>query len=196
MALGADVRVAAEVDEMVATTAREFGPVDVLVNNASAMPVEMGMRSFLEHSWEDFQTYFETVVGGAFNCARAVLPSMVARGRGRIVNIGTTSVHEMCGHLNPYVTAKMGLTGMGRSLAEEFGPSGITVNDVVPGGVWPYERDPDGTEFKSFRDRSPLGIGVVRPRDVAAAVVFLASDQAAGITGARLPVCAGQVLQD
>ena len=160
------------------------------------MPVAMGMRPFLEHPWSDFQTYFQTVIGGGHNCARAVLPSMIERRWGRIINIGTTAVSEMCGHLNPYVTAKMGLTGMGRSLAEEFGPHGITVNEAVPSGVWPHERDPEGTEGKSFRDRSPLAPGMPRPRDVPAAVVFLASDMAAAITGARIPVCCGQVMQD
>jgi len=148
IALGADVRRMPDVHAMVSAAVAAFGPVDVLVNNASAMPVEMGMKGFLDHDWDEFQTYFETVVRGAFNCVRAVLPSMLERKRGRIVNIGTTAVHELCGHLNPYVTAKMALTGMGRSLAEEFGPSGITVNEVLPSGVWPSERDPEGTEFR------------------------------------------------
>jgi NAD(P)-dependent dehydrogenase (short-subunit alcohol dehydrogenase family) len=134
------------------------------------------------------------VVKGTFHCAQAVLPSMVERRRGRIVNMGTTAVHELNGHLNPSVTAKAGLTGLTRSLADEFGRFGITVNEVVPSGVWPYEREPAGDEGRSFRDRSPLGIGMVRPRDVAAAVVFLASDLAGAITGARIPVCAGQIM--
>ena len=118
------------------------------------------------------------------------------RRRGRIINIGTTAVDEFCAHLNPYVTAKMALTGMGRSLADEFGKYGITVNEVVPGGVWPKERNPSGAEGQPFRERSPLAPGMARPRDVAASVVFLASDMAAAITGARVPVCAGQVFQE
>lgn len=194
IAVRADVRDAEEVRALVAKAVEQFGPVDVLVNNASAMPAEVGMKSFLEHAWADYQEYVDTVIKGAFHCSRAVLPSMVERRRGRIVNIGTTAVHEMNGHLNPYVTAKAGLMGMTRSLAAEFGRFGITVNEVVPSAIWGYERDPQGDEGQSFRDRSPLGIGMARPRDVAAAVVFLASDMAAAITGARIPVCAGQVM--
>lgn len=195
LAVRADVRERAEVEGMVRLAGNRWGPIDILVNNASAMPEAVGMKSFLDHSWADYERYIDTVLKGAFHCCQAVLPGMIERKRGRIINIGTTALNEVNHHLNPYVTAKGGLLGMTRSLAEEFGKYNITVNQVVPGWIWPHEdREPTKEEGRIFRDRSPLGIGVARPSDVPGAVVFLASDLAGMITGAYIPVCAGQVV--
>jgi NAD(P)-dependent dehydrogenase (short-subunit alcohol dehydrogenase family) len=163
------------------------------VNNASTVPTEVGMRGFLEHAWPDYQAYLDTVVKGAVNCCQAVLPGMVRRGRGRVINIGTTALNEINAHLNPYVTAKGALLGLTRSLAEEFGRHHVTVNLVAPGWVWSADREPGPGDGRVFRDRSPLGDGLVRPRHVADAVAYLASDRAAGITGTP-PVAAGQVM--
>jgi 3-oxoacyl-[acyl-carrier protein] reductase len=189
----ADVRDRAEVDALVRAVGERYGDVEILVNNAATVPPEIGMKSFLAHTWEDYQAYLDTVVKGAVHCCQAVLPGMVRRGRGRIITIGTTALHEINAHLNPYVTAKGALVGLTRSLAEEFGRHHITVNGVAPGWVWSGEREPGPQDGRIFRDRSPLGDGLVRPRHVADAVVFLASDRAAMITGAYLPVAAGQV---
>jgi len=188
-----DVRDRAEVDALVRAVGERYGDVEILVNNASTVPTEIGMRGFLEHAWPDYQAYLDTVVKGAVNCCQAVLPGMVRRGRGRVINIGTTALNEINAHLNPYVTAKGALLGLTRSLAEEFGRHHVTVNLVSPGWVWSADRDPGPDDGRVFRDRSPLGDGLVRPRHIADAVVFFASDRADGITGATLPVAAGQV---
>ena len=189
-----DVREKTEVDALVRAVGERYGDVEILVNNASTVPTEVGMRSFLEHPWPDYQAYLDTVVKGAVNCCQAVLPAMVRRGRGRVINIGTTALNEINAHLNPYVTAKGALLGLTRSLAEEFGRHHVTVNLVAPGWVWSAAREPGPDDGRVFRDRSPLGDGLVRPRHVADAVAYLASDRAAGITGTSLPVAAGQVM--
>jgi 3-oxoacyl-[acyl-carrier protein] reductase len=192
-AWGVDVRERADVEAVVRAAGERFGEIEILVNNASTVPPETGMRGFLEHAWPDYQAYLDTVVRGAVNCCQAVLPGMVRRRRGRIINIGTTAFYEVNAHLNPYVTAKGALLGFTRSLAEEFGRHLITANLVAPGWVWSADREPSPDDGRVFRDRSPLGDGLVRPRHVADAVVFLASDRAAGITGTTVPVAAGQV---
>lgn len=190
----ADITVESDVRALVAAATAALGPVDVLVNNAAPSPPDVGMRGFLEHGWADYQTYLDTILKGAVHCAQAVLPSMIDRRFGRIVNIGTTSLDRVNAHLNPYVAAKGSLLGFTRSLAEEFGPHGITVNQVVPGWMWSQDRDPREGEGQPFRAMSPLHPGVARPEDVADAVTFLASDRAGMITGAYLPVAAGQVM--
>ena len=195
IAVRADVRERAEVERLAAAARDALGPVDILVNNASTLPGEVPMAGFLDHTWDDYQRYIDTVLKGAMHCCQAVLPGMVERRRGRIVNVGSTALNEVNAHLNPYVTAKGGLLGMTRSLAEEFGPYGITVNQVAPSRV----RTPDARaraeeEDRLFVARSPLAPGVVTPAEVAGAIVFLASDRAAMITGVYLPVCAGQVV--
>jgi 3-oxoacyl-[acyl-carrier protein] reductase len=190
----ADIRSERDVTAMAGGIADALGAVDVLVNNAAPSPPAVGMRGFLEHGWDDYQTYVDTVLKGSVLCAQAVLPAMMARRFGRIINIGTASVERVNAHLNPYVTAKAGLVGLTRSLAEEFGPYGITVNQVVPGWMWAEDRAPGPGEGEIFRSLSPLHPGVAGPDDVADAVAFLASDRAAMITGAYLPVAAGQVM--
>jgi 3-oxoacyl-[acyl-carrier protein] reductase len=197
LAIRADIRDPEQVRQMFDAIRARYGGVDILVNNASAAPVRVGMKGFLEHTWNDYQTYIDTVLKGAYHCCRFALPGMIKRKAGRVINIGTASLNEINAHLNPYVTAKGGLLGMTRSLAEEFGKYNITVNGIAPGWVWSNEnRPPKGDEGRIFRERSPLGIGVVTPHDVASAVLFLASNLSSGITGSYIPVCCGQVMPD
>lgn len=190
----ADIRDQRHVQKMIDQTVKQFGTVDILINNASTVPPEIGMKSFLKHTWKDYEAYIDTVLKGTFHTCTSVLPIMSQKKSGRIINISTTALHEINYHLNPYITAKGGLLGMTRSLAEEFGKFNITVNQVAPGWIWPENpaslKEDDG---KVFRERSPLGIGLAEPADVAGAVLFLASDLAKNITSAYLPVCAGQI---
>lgn len=193
--VSADITNADEVSKMVGSIHSELGEIDILVNNAAATPGTVGMKDFLDHTWGDYQKYIDTILKGTFHCCRAVLSDMIKKGNGRIINIGTTSLYEINAHLNPYVVAKGGLYGMTHSLAEEFGKHNITVNQVVPGWIWSEEnRAPANNEGLVFRQRSPLGIGLATPDDVAGAVVFLASDMARMVTGVSIPVCAGQVM--
>lgn len=190
----ADIRDEAAVRDAVRAIEERYGSADVLVNNASASPVQVGMRGFLDHRWSDYETYLDTVVKGAVHCTRAVLPAMIRRQSGRIINIGTTALDRVNAHLNPYVTAKGGLLGFTHSLAEEFGRYGITVNQVVPGWMWTADRAPRDGEAEPFRSTSAVYPGVAAPYDVAHAVAFLASDRARMITGVYLPVAAGQIM--
>jgi NAD(P)-dependent dehydrogenase (short-subunit alcohol dehydrogenase family) len=195
VAVRADLRARAEVEALAAAARDALGPVDILVNNASTLPGEVPMKGFLDHTWDEYQQYIDTVLKGAVHCCQAVLPGMVERRWGRIISVGSTALNELNAHLNPYVTAKGGLLGMTRSLAEEFGPHGITVNQVVPSRVrTPETRAREVEGDRPFVARSPLAPGVVTPAQVADVVVFLASERAAMITGAYVPVCAGQVV--
>lgn len=190
----ADIRDETEVAALVSAVREALGAPDVLVNNAAPSQEGLGARGFLGQPWEDYQLFVDTVLKGAVLCAKAVLPSMIERRFGRIVNIGTTAVDIVSARVNPYATAKAGLRGFTRSLAEEFGPHGITVNQVVPGCLWNDDRPPSGHEGQPFRSLSPLYPGMATPADVADAVVFLASDRARMITGAYLPVAAGLIM--
>lgn len=191
----ADIRDGRDVAALEAAVRETLGPIDVLVNNAAPSQQGLGERGFLNQNWDEYQGFVDTVLKGTVLCTKAVLPSMIDRRFGRIVNIGTTAVDIVSARINPYVTAKAGLTGFTRSLAEEFGSFGITVNQVVPGCLWTEDRAPSGAEGQPFRSLSPLHPGMATPDDVADAVVFLASDRARMITGMYLPVAAGLVMR-
>lgn len=187
----ADVRDETEVAHLVAAAIDALGGIDILVNNAApASPP----KPFAERGWADYETQIDVILKGAVLCSRAVVPHMTARGGGRIINVGTTAVDRVSGEQSAYVAAKAALTGLTRSMAEELGPAGITVNQVVPGLMWTRDRDPAEGEAEPFRGLSPLRPGLARPDHVADAVVFLASDRAAMITGAYLPVAAGMIM--
>lgn len=191
----ADIRNERDVAALGAAVREALGPIDVLVNNAAPSQQGLGERGFLNQDWDAYQGFVDTVLKGAVLCTKAVLPSMIDRRFGRIINIGTTAVDIVSARINPYVTAKAGLVGFTRSLAEEFGSYGITVNQVVPGCLWTEDRAPSGAEGQPFRSLSPLHPGMATPDDVADAVVFLASDRARMITGTYLPVAAGLVMR-
>jgi 2-hydroxycyclohexanecarboxyl-CoA dehydrogenase len=166
---------------MTARTEAELGPVDVLVNNAGVFLV----RPFLEMTPEEWELVVSTNLTGAVNFCRAVLPGMVARGRGRIVNV--SSIHGIRGdaRLSAHSAAKFGLIGLTQSLAREFREHNIAVNAVCPGAVESRSDDAPG---------SPRGSPLAEklwPRDVAGTILFLASDDAAAITGAALEVYGG-----
>jgi NAD(P)-dependent dehydrogenase (short-subunit alcohol dehydrogenase family) len=159
----------------------ELGPIDVLVNNAGVFL----WRPFLELSSEEWELVLATNLTGAANFCRAVLPGMMRRRRGRIVNV--SSIHGMRGEANlaAHSAAKFGLIGLTQSLAREFRPYNIAVNAVCPGTVENKE-DETGAPSRS----EPLA-EKLWPRDVARTVLFLASDDAAAITGAALEVLGG-----
>ena len=159
----------------------ELGPVDVLVNNAGVFL----WRAFLELSPEEWDLVLATNLTGAANFCRAVLPGMVERRRGRIVNV--SSIHGMRGEANlaAHSAAKFGLIGLTQSLAREFRSHNIAVNAVCPGTV-ENRLDEAGAPSRN----APLA-EKLWPRDVARTVLFLASDDAAAITGAALEVLGG-----
>ncbi|MCR4281414.1 MAG: SDR family oxidoreductase [Bauldia sp.] len=168
---------------------RALGPVDILINNAgfSAHP------SLDRTSPEDWQREVNVNLNGAYYCAHAVLPSMKARRSGAIVNIG--SVNGLAALGDPaYSAGKAGMISLTRALAMEYGRYGIRANIVCPGTVrtpiWEERIARNPEILKQLKKWYPLG-RVVEPVDIARAVAFLASDAAAAITGAVLPVDCG-----
>ena len=178
--LAADITKPGTAEECVARTERELGPVDVLVNNAGIFV----WRPFLKLAAEDWDRVLATNLTGAAAFCRAVLPGMVERRRGRIVNVA--SIHGTRGDANVVAqsAAKFGLIGMTQALAREFRTHNIAVNAVSPGTVENKKDEGAGIHQEPLAEK-------LWPRDVAKAVLFLASDDAAGITGATLEVYGG-----
>jgi len=181
LALPSDVTKPGAAEHAVARAEKELGPVDVLVNNAGVF----FWRPFLQLTAEEWNDVITTNLTGAANFCRAVLPGMVVRRRGRIVNVA--SIHGVQGDANVSAqsAAKFGLIGLTQSLAREFREHNIAVNAVCPGAV---ENRLD--EIGAADRASPL-LEKLWPRDVAKTVLFLASDDAAAITGAALEVYGG-----
>jgi len=173
--------------EAFAKTAKEFGPVEILVNNAGITRDGLAVRM----KRADWDAVVDTNLTGSFLCIQQVLQSMMRARWGRIINI-TSVVGRMgnAGQAN-YSASKAGLIGLTKSLAQEMGSRGITVNAVAPGFV---ETDmtsvlPDAVKEKLLGTIPLKRIGA--PEDVAAAVAYLASDGAAYVTGHVLDVNGG-----
>ncbi|HDR8958140.1 3-oxoacyl-ACP reductase FabG [Burkholderia vietnamiensis] len=185
-----NVNDAAAAEALIDATVKEFGALNVLVNNAGITQDQLAMRM----KDEDWDAVIDTNLKSVFRLSRAVLrPMMKARG-GRIINI--TSVVGSAG--NPgqanYAAAKAGVAGMTRALAREIGSRGITVNCVAPGFI-----DTDMTKTlpeeqqAALKTQIPLG-RLGSPEDIAHAVAFLASPQAGYITGTTLHVNGGMYM--
>ena len=181
----------ADVAALVAAALHRFGAIDVLVNNAA----HTTKSTLAEVAPADWDAEFAVTLRGAWLCARAVLAHMTARGHGAIVNIGSVNGRMYFG--NPaYSAAKAGLLSLTRSLAVEAGPQGVRSNMVSPGSVrtehvtWQERQRRDPAIFEKLARWYPLG-RVGRPQDIAAAICFLASDDAAFINGAELVVDGG-----
>lgn len=131
IAVPTDVSSEADVRNMVQTAESRFGPVDILVNNAGVMV----LRSLVETSVQEWQRVMNVNLLGAFLCSRAVLPSMMQRKTGRIINIGSMAGRRGYAEQGAYSASKHGLYGLSKVLAIEGKPYGIRVNVISPGGV-------------------------------------------------------------
>ena len=178
--------IARAVRETVAT----LGPIDCLVNNAGISHVSL----LTDMSTDEMRRILDVHLLGAMLYCREVLPSMVRRRFGRIINI--SSMWGLTGGSCEvvYSAAKAGLIGLTRALSKEVGPSGITVNAIAP-GVIDTEMNAALTEEdrRALCDETPLG-RIGRPEEIAQAVRFLASEEAAFMTGAVLNVSGGFVV--
>ncbi|MBR3121192.1 3-oxoacyl-ACP reductase FabG [Oceanobacillus profundus] len=175
------------VNSMTERAKSEFGKIDILVNNAGITRDAMLSKM----SVEQFQQVIEVNLTGVFNCTKAVLPAMIEQGKGKIIS--TSSVSGAYGNVGQtnYAAAKAGIIGMTKTWAKELGRKGINVNAVVPGFTETsmVEAVPDKVieQMKAQIPQQRLG----RPRDIANAYLFLASDESDYVNGHALHVDGG-----
>jgi 3-oxoacyl-[acyl-carrier protein] reductase len=168
----------------------EWGQLDVLVNNAGFLR-EAPLEDLTD---EDFQEMLDVNLRGAMVCARAALPHMLARGRGRILSAASVTTRLGATGLTAYAAAKAGVVGMTRTWARELGPKGITANAVAPGLIETETlRSVPPAELERALARIPAR-RMGRPEEVAAVYLFLASDLASFINGAVVGVDGGLLL--
>lgn len=186
----ADVADSFSVQKMVEAVYSQLGNIEVLVNNAGIAQQKL----FTDLTDEEWQRMMSIHVNGAFYTCRAVLPAMIRRHNGCIINIssmwgqtgGSCEVH--------YSTAKAALIGMTKALAKEVGPSGIRVNCVAPGVIaTDMTAELDAQTMDELADETPL-CRIGTPEDIAKVVAFLASDDAGFITGQVLAPNGGIVI--
>ena len=184
-----DVRNEASIRQMVSDAVTAFGRIDILVNNAGCNV----RKPAVDVTWDDWNLILDTNLRGAFFVAQSVAREMIPHGRGRIINIGSvTSVMGYAG-LGPYGASRGGIRQLTMSLADDWGPHGITVNCLAPGWFKTEQNkvmyeDPEWVAY--LVDRIPMR----RPgkmSDLEGPVVFLASDASEYVTGQTLLVDGG-----
>jgi NAD(P)-dependent dehydrogenase (short-subunit alcohol dehydrogenase family) len=191
LAVAGDAKLEADIAKAIERGNEAFGAIDVLVNN-----VALALKATLmECTPEDWDREFEGTLKTAFLFSRAVLPQMVAQGRGAIVNIGSVNGFTYVG--NPaYSAAKAGLLNLTQAIAVEYGPRGVRANMVSPGTIrtstrsWLKRLERDPQIFEKLARWYPVG-RVGRPDDIAAAVAYLGADEASFVNGANLVVDGG-----
>jgi 3-oxoacyl-[acyl-carrier protein] reductase len=188
-----DVSSNADVQEMVQAIGKRYGRIDILVNNAGISPKHNGRKAAVEDmSEEEWRKVLDVNLTGAFLCSKACLGVMRNNGWGRIVNIasqaGRTKSEIAGAH---YAASKAGMMGLARTLAAEVGMAGITVNSIAPGRIMtPMAQEVGEDANNAYLARIPVGrLGT--PEDIAAAVAFLASEEAGFISGITLDVNGG-----
>jgi 2-hydroxycyclohexanecarboxyl-CoA dehydrogenase len=187
-----DVSKRAQVDAAVERFHAEFGPVQVLVNNAGITD----FRAFMDTTEEDWDRVMTINLKSMLVCTQAVLPDMLTAKWGRIINISSSSAQTGSARMTAYAASKGGVIAFTKSLAQELAQKGITVNNIPPGFVdTPMLRGEGvaglGVGVEAVAARSPMG-RAGRPENIAAAAVFLASDDADYITGHTLSVNGGR----
>jgi meso-butanediol dehydrogenase / (S,S)-butanediol dehydrogenase / diacetyl reductase len=189
LALTTDVTNTADVEAMVEAARETFGSVEILVNNA-AKATDIDFLDVTEEAWDEDVAI---ALKGSFLCSQAVLPEMTENRSGVIINISSVNALAYFGN-EAYSAAKAGILSLTRSLAVRYGPLGVRVNAIAPGTLktpaWEQRQQKDPDIFERVAKWYPLG-RIGDPEDVAGAALFLASDEAAWISGAVLPVDGG-----
>ena len=192
-----DVSKAKSVADMMARAIAAAGPPDVLVNNA-------GINVFgdpMQTTDADWARCLSVDLEGAWLCCRAVLPTMLAKAYGSIINIASNHAERVIKGTFPYPVAKHGLIGLTRSLALEYADRGITVNAISPGWIdtplsdrhFAQQLDPAAAK-KAIEARQPMR-RLGRPDEIAAVAVMLASDEVRFMTGSSLVVDGGVTIR-
>ncbi|MFX1763069.1 SDR family oxidoreductase [Paraburkholderia sp. A1RI-2L] len=194
LAVPTDVTQATSMQAAVAAAGRAFGPVDVLVNNA-------GINVFadpLTMTDDDWRRCFAVDLDGVWNGCRAVLPGMIERRAGSIVNIASTHAFQIIPGCFPYPVAKHGVIGLTRALGIEYAPKNVRVNAIAPGYIetqlthdwWNAQPDPEAARRATLELPPMKRIG--RPEEVAMTAVFLASDEAPFINASCITIDGGR----
>lgn len=196
----ADVTDQGSISAAAQALAETSGPIDILVNNAGGA----FSAPFAKTSADDFRRMMDLNFMGVVHGVQAVLPDMVARGSGRIVNIASTAALKGYAYVSAYAAAKHAVLGLTRSLALETARSGVTVNCVCP-GFTDTDLISDSVELiiqKTGRDAAEVRAELARanpqgrliqPDEVAAAVAWLCGPGAGSVTGVALPVAGGEI---
>jgi NAD(P)-dependent dehydrogenase (short-subunit alcohol dehydrogenase family) len=211
-----DVSKEDEVNSMVKETIQRLGTVDILVNN-------VGIAGPTKAAWEltldEWTRTMEVNLGGTFLCSKSVLPEMIRKKYGRIINLSSVVAKNPYPYRTPYATSKMGIIGFTRILALEVGKYNITVNAICPGNPGgernvevlrdladylekPFDEEAVRSRFKDMRDEGVVGgkyldgevEALINHEDVAHLALFLASDEASKITGQDINVTAGTTM--
>jgi 3-oxoacyl-[acyl-carrier protein] reductase len=192
VAVEADISTAAGVAQLVARASGALGPIGVLVNNASP---RINPKPLADIGWDDIQTQLDVQLRGAFLLTQQCAAAMTGHGGGRIVNITSQATRGTpTPHWTAYAVAKAALATFSRQIAVELGPAGITVNCVAPGMT-------ETALIGDIPQKQQMVIGrqtplrrLAQPDDIAAAVAYLASDDARFVTGHTLEVNGGMVM--
>jgi 3-oxoacyl-[acyl-carrier protein] reductase len=190
--MSCDVSRRDQVDAMVAAAHRHFGRVDILINNAGITRPAM-LHKMTEAQWDEVMAVH---LKGSFNCLQAVVPGMMERRYGRIVNVTSTAgILGTIGQIN-YSAAKAGIIGLTMSAAKELAKYGIVVNAIAPGAATPMtETIRTDARFKEkYLERIPIGRWA-EPEEIAPVFVFLASDAASYVTGQVLAADCGLTIR-
>lgn len=174
---------------MADTVIRDYGRIDVLVNNAGARII----KGFMQHSLDDWDKMLRINLTGPFLCAQAVMPTMIDRGSGNIINLA--SIASFMGRPNrvAYVAAKSGVLGLTRAMAADLAGKKIRVNAIAPGMI----ASPFNQSFAEDSDTGPAWAeeNLVgrwgQPEDIAGAAVYLASDESSFVTGTEIKIEGG-----
>lgn len=194
LGVAADVTDRAAVENAFAKVRTELGPVHILVTSAGLVD----FAPFLEISPDRWQRLIEVNLNGTYHCAQVAIPDMLAAGWGRIVMISSSSALRGSPGMAHYAASKGALISFTRSLAREYGPAGITVNNVPPSGIeTPMQHQSQAAGFLPPNEQMAASIPVGHlgtGDDIAAAVGFLCSEEAGFITGQTLGVNGGSVM--
>lgn len=188
-----DVSSWSQVEKLVETANRTFGTVDVLVNAAGVL----FYGTVLETDEKAWDRVMDINLKGTFLCCRAVIAQMVRQGRGSIVNFSsTTGAHDACAHAVAYVASKGGVAALTRAISIDHARQGVRINAICPGPTdTPMLRKALSPEaLVEFADSFPMG-RLGSPTEIAAAALFLASDESSFMTGSMLTVDGGQTAE-
>ncbi|MEI6113283.1 MAG: SDR family oxidoreductase, partial [Burkholderiales bacterium] len=198
----ADVTKLDDVFAMVAQVEAELGPVDVLLNSAAVLDDKL----FLESSPQDWDRMLKVCLYGPMNVLHAVLPGMVQRRHGRVICMASDSARVGQARLSYYAAAKAGVIALVKSVAQEIGPNGVTLNIVSPGATNTEMRQvrEEGLKASMGEEKYARRVQTVvkmyptrrigEPDDIASAILYLASAQASWVTGQVLSVNGGFVM--